>query len=204
MKKKILSMVMTVALFVSMMAFAGCGKTEEVKLDKAYTRSTLYGTLEVSYDLKLFTDSTYILTETTSYFDTWNAIEMEPGEDGEVQMQMDNASRITVTSFGSFTKAASTDGDPTHVDLTLNKAERVTYEQHGWLCKWAAQENLASFVGILDSDNWVESNNAYYADANAFLADFAHGYTVMVTDPTGAGVDNGSYVMETLPVKIEN
>lgn len=123
------------------------------------------------YTLKINGDNTYELTFQQHRFGT-----TDPGIKG----------MRTIIYTGKCTSAASSDGWETHVDYTLQPADRIYFEQHE---KGYGRSAIAGHC-IIDTANWTADmtelldpeNGAM--DAKAFLAEYAETITVTVEDPT--------------------
>lgn len=124
-----------------------------------------------TYTLKINGDNTYELTFQQHRFGT-----TDPGIKG----------LRTIIYTGKCSSAASADGWETHVDYTLQPAERIYFEQHE---KGYGRSAFAGHM-VLDTANWTDAmtsavdpeNNAM--DGKAFLAEYAETLTVTVEDPT--------------------
>lgn len=183
----------------------GCQKKEEAaKLEKIYgftDYSAVSNGNNVAnhYELFTYSDGTYMLKSTTDYY-----MNMDPHEEtvGELVITTGfmSAAYLSTVSFGKFTSAVSSDGDPTHVEIKMEKASRVIHEQHGLILKWVLTGIMTNFVGHMDSDNWNDAYAEFFPDANAFLAEYAHSYTVTVSDPSVAGQPTGMFGMLAAPV----
>ncbi len=170
---KVLAMMM--ALVMMSAALTGCGKA--ATLSKAFTCGDSflidavgwYGSDVVT--LKVNSDNTYELTYQEHMFGT-----TDPGVKG----------LRTVVMTGKCTSAASSDGWATHVDYTLQPAERIYFEQHE---KGYGRSAIAGHC-VLDTANWTDAmkeiadpeNNAM--DGKAFLSKYAETLTITVEDPS--------------------
>lgn len=122
------------------------------------------------YTLKINSDNTYELTFQEHRFGT-----TDPGVKG----------LRTIIYTGKCTSAASADGWETHVDYTLQPAERIYFEQHE---KGYGRSTIAGHC-VIDTANWTDTmtelvdpeNSAM--DAKAFLAEYAETITITVEDP---------------------
>lgn len=127
---------------------------------------------ECSYvtTLKVNSDNTYELTYQNHMYGT-----TDPGVKG----------MRTVIYTGKYSQAPSSDGWDTHVDYTLQPADRIYFEQHE---KGFGRSTIAGHC-VIDTANWDDKmtslvdpeNNAM--DAKAFLSEFGETMTVTVEDP---------------------
>lgn len=92
----------------------------------------------------------------------------------------------TIVYSGSYTSAASADGDATHLDLTLEAPTRIYFEQHGK----AYGRNGYSANMMLDTANWTDAMTTVAFPSGSedgaadFLAKYAQGMTITVEDPS--------------------
>ena len=187
MKAKRLAKMLTVALATALVAAACAVMGACSGSNKTLTGSYSYHTYEhmvygssVDWDvvntslLQLYSDDTYVLTVTSDLF----------GTDYEGRGLTE-----TITS-GTYTSVASVDGDPSHLDVTLNAATTVIYTTSGKIAtngvftlnseKWNAKmtENyklIAEKGAATDSDD---------AAKQSFIEQFGGGYTVTIQEPS--------------------
>lgn len=167
------SVLLVVAL--STLSLCACGGTKESGLDKFYAITSV-GTIDSlkwynndNYTLELDKDGTYQLTIHSDYFG---------GDDKE--------SRGGTTSIfiGKYTSTQSEDGETSHLDVSLEAAERIIFEAHG-------KVGMGYGGNIyIDTANWTDAMTAIYDKDNAekgaedFLAANAKAITVTVEDPS--------------------
>ncbi len=122
-----------------------------------------------SYQLILTGSDTYELNYNLNIFGA---------EDGTAR-----GSRHIIFS-GKYTSAASSDGEKSHVDYSLEAPTSILLTQEGkrWTRSWG---NCA-----FDTDNWTDAMTAIYdAEGNSkkasdFLAEFGNAVTITVEDPS--------------------
>ena len=161
------------AAILCAMSLCACGG-EKAALDKFYV-TTVVGKIDAmnwfnndNYTLELNTDGTYQLTIHQDYFG---------GEDKESRGGM------TSVFFGKYTSKESEDGEKSHLDVSLEAAERIIFEAHGKI-GMAYGGNV-----YLDTANWTDAMTAIYDKDNGtkgaedFLAANAKALTVTVEDP---------------------
>lgn len=91
----------------------------------------------------------------------------------------------TIVYSGTYTAAASADGDATHQDLTLEAPTRIYFEQHGK----AYGRNGYSTNMMLDTANWTDAMTTVAFPSGSedgaadFLAKYAQAMTITVEDP---------------------
>lgn len=184
MKNTRIAKTLTVGALAGMLALslAGCGGS---KNDIAAT----YMISNASYldaigwysndDVMLVTnaDSTYDLYYKNDIFGT-----TDPGVKGNK----------TIIYSGTYTSAASADGDANHLDLTLETPTRIYFEQHG---KAYGRNGYATNM-MLDTANWTDAMTtvAFPAGSEDGAADFLAKYapqdlTITVEDPSKAPDD---------------
>ena len=108
----------------------------------------------------------------------------------------------TIVYTGTYTSAASADGDATHLDLTLSAPTRIYMEQHGK----AFSRNAISTNVMLDTANWTDAMTtvAFPAGSEDGAADFLSQYgremTITVEDPSLSPEDTTlSYRIVSMP-----
>lgn len=183
MKKK-LAKTLCIAISTMLLALAmtACGgsaggskaaASSSAGIDTTYTtiRSSLieamgWYTNEV-YTLELNTDGTYQLIYHTNRFG---------GED------LDMRGVRTITYAGKYTSAASSDGEPSHLDVSLEAATQITWEQHG---KGFTRVQTVPGIFFINTSAWTDAMTAAYDAAGSkgaedFLAEFAKPLTITV------------------------
>lgn len=177
MKKLAKVLALSLSAVLLCLSLASCGSSGSASLSKAFVGSDaayLDGIgwySGVTYTLKINGDNTYELTYQNHIFGT-----TDPGVKG----------LRTVIYTGKCTSAASADGWETHVDYTLQPAERIYFEQHE---KGYGRSNIAGHL-VLDTANWTaDMTSNFDPEGNAkgakeFLSEFAETITVTVEDPS--------------------
>lgn len=192
-KTKLLAVLAVAVLALSL---AGCGgKAAAPAMVNSYTAQQArfidaigWYNLD-AYTLELNADKSYQLIYRTDMFGS---------EDLE-----NKGSRVIIYT-GSYTAAASADGEAAHQDVTLAAPTRMFLEQHGK--GWGRECPIVLGTICLDSANWTDAMTvAYDPENNAakgadFLAQYAHEMVVTVEDPTVDLEDSTlSYRLVTLP-----
>lgn len=177
MKKFVKALALALAVATLCLTLTACGSSGSAGLSKSFAGGTSRYLDGIGwyasdvYTLKVNSDSTYELTFQEHIFGT-----TDPGIKG----------LRTIIYTGKCTSAASSDGWETHVDYTLQPAERIYFEQHE---KGYGRSALAGHM-VLDTANWTEAmtsaadpeNNAM--DGKAFLSEYAETLTITVEDPS--------------------
>jgi hypothetical protein len=134
------------------------------------------------------TDNTYDLYFKSDYFGT-----TDPGIKGNK----------TIIYSGTFTSAASDDGEASHLDLTLETPTRIYMEQHGK----AFGRNAISGNVMLDTANWTDAMTTVAFPegssdgAKDFLSKYAQSMTFTVENPSLDAEDTTlSYAIVTMSV----
>lgn len=163
---------------VMALSLAGCGGSGSGSADIAATYMISNATYleDIAWysneDVMLVTngDSTYDLYFKNDIFGT-----TDPGVKGNK----------TIIYSGSFSSAASADGDASHLDLTLEAPTRIYFEQHG---KAYGRNGYATNM-MLDTANWTDAMTTVAFPAGSedgaadFLAKYAQEMTITVEDP---------------------
>ena len=78
----------------------------------------------------------------------------------------------TVIYSGTYTSAPSADGDPNHLDITLNTVDRIYLEQHE---KAFGRQEIVNYPAVLDTANWTAEYSEVVAmcTAEEFLAEYS-------------------------------
>ena len=174
MKKVSKFLAVLMALVMTCASLTACGSS--ASLSKAFTCGNSFYIDAIGWyssdvvTLKVNSDNTYELTYQEHIFGT-----TDPGVKG----------LRTVVYTGKCTSAASADGWATHVDYTLQPADRIYFEQHE---KGYGRSNIAGHC-VLDTANWTDDmkeiadpeNGAM--DGKAFLSKYAETLTITVEDP---------------------
>ncbi len=170
---------------------AGCGPKEVARTMYSTNRGGFLESINwywnTDYILSVYADDTYELIVKCGVF----------------RPSGDPVGDKTIIYTGACTTAASADGDPTHLDVTISPATRIVMEQHG-KC-WGRME-----IGVntlLDTANWTDSMTSIAvpeADgdgAAAFLAKYAQSGVFTVQDMSLAPDDPTlvSYEIVKLP-----
>lgn len=93
----------------------------------------------------------------------------------------------TITYSGKYTSAASADGEPTHLDVSLEVPTQITWEQHG---KGFSRVETMPGTFFINTSSWTDQMTAAYdPEGNAkksadFLAQFGRAVTITVEDPS--------------------
>lgn len=113
-----------------------------------------------------------------------------------------NKGNKTVIYSGTYTSAASADGDAAHLDITLAAPTRIYMEQHD---KAFGRNAIAGNV-MLDTANWTDSMTTVAFPAGSsdgakdFLAKYAQEMSMTVEDPSLSPDDTSlSYRIVELP-----
>lgn len=129
------------------------------------------------YSLQLNDNDTYTLFFNTNRFG---------GED------FDMRGIRTITYSGKYTSAPSADGEPTHLDISLEVPTQITWEQHG---KGFSRVQTLPGVFFINTSDWTDAMTAAYDPAGSaktakdFLAEFGKALTVTVEEPSLAPDD---------------
>ena len=189
MKGKKLAKILTVAIATALVSAFAAGLTacsgdgEAKTITGSYSYHTyehmVYGS-SVDWDvvntslLQLYSDNTYVLTVSRDLFGT----------------DYEGRGLTETITVGTYTSAASADGDASHLDVTLNAATSVIYTTSGkiatngsftlnsekWNAKMAENYKLIAEEGAsTDTDD---------AAKQAFVAQFGGGYTVTIQEPS--------------------
>ena len=162
---------------VMALSLAGCGGSGSADITATYMLSNATYLEEIAWysneDVMLVTngDNTYDLYFKNDIFGT-----TDPGVKGNK----------TIIYSGSFTSAASADGDASHLDLTLEAPTRIYFEQHG---KAYGRNGYATNM-MLDTANWTDAMTTVAFPAGSedgaadFLAKYAQEMTITVEDPS--------------------
>lgn len=102
-----------------------------------------------------------------------------------------NKGNKTVIYFGNYSSAPSADGDPCHLDITLDTVDRIYLEQHG---KGFGRQEIVNYPAVLDTANWTEDYSEVVAmcTVDEFLEQYA---------PNAQGL---VFTVEDLMLDIEN
>lgn len=140
------------------------------------------------YSLQLNGDNTYQLYFNTNRFG---------GEDYDMR------GIRTITYTGKYTSAASADGEPTHLDVSLEVPTQITWEQHG---KGFTRVQTLPGVFFINTSDWTDAMTAAYdpsgnaKKASDFLSEFGKAMTLTVEDPSLDAEDTTlTYRIVTLP-----
>lgn len=162
---------------VMALSLAGCGGSGSADITATYMVSNATYLDAIAWysneDVMLVTnaDNTYDLYFKNDIFGT-----TDPGVKGNK----------TIIYSGSFSSAASADGDATHLDLTLEAPTRIYFEQHG---KAYGRNGYATNM-MLDTANWTDAMTTVAFPAGSedgaadFLAKYAQEMTITVEDPS--------------------
>ena len=176
MKKLVKILSLSLSAILLCLSLASCGSSSPASLTKAFTggdSSYLDGIGWYNSDvyiLKINSDDTYELTFQEHRFGT-----TDPGVKG----------LRTIIYTGKCTSAASADGWETHMDYTLQPAERIYFEQHE---KGYGRSAISGHL-VLDTANWTDAMTSAVdpegsaMDGKAFLAEYAETLTITVEDP---------------------
>lgn len=183
---------LTLCLTLTACGGAGSGSSAGIK--------STYNTIRVShidamgwytdevYSLQLNGDNTYQLYFNTNRFG---------GEDYDMR------GIRTITYTGKYTSAASADGEPTHLDVSLEVPTQITWEQHG---KGFTRVQTLPGVFFINTSDWTDAMTAAYdpsgnaKKASDFLAEFGKAMTLTVEDPSLDAEDTTlTYRIVTLP-----
>lgn len=160
-KSRFLAMLMLVLLAVSVCAVASADfKTVYTNHSEDYVDAVgWYFNHNVS--LVLNDDNTYNLVYSETIFGT-----TDPGDKGSK----------TVIYSGTCTVAESADGEPSHLDVTLDTCDRVYMEQHGK----AFGRQVINYTTVLDSANWTDAmtDAAFPAGTADPAADFVAAHSI--------------------------
>lgn len=176
MKKIIRLTAIIMTLTTQSLSLAACGgaKTGEAVVFTAqeFNRDISdYGTdwiYAANQTLTVFPDNTYMLAVTVS---------------GVRYQDIAGRGDQTTVYYGKCTSAVSAELGEGYTDYTLEKATRVTYHQHMQMGMYFGGEYILDSTAKEWSDELAEASG--YADAAAFLADKAVGFTVTVDPATG-------------------
>lgn len=152
------------------------------------------GTAALAAPATTYTDSSAYLVDAVGWYFN-NDVMLTLNDDGatyELQFKMDifgttdpgNKGNKTVIYFGNYTSAPSADGDPCHLDITLDTVDRIYLEQHG---KGFGRQEIVNYPAVLDTANWTAdySETVAMCTAEEFLAEYApnaQGLTFTVED----------------------
>lgn len=176
MKKFVKALALVMSALTLCLTLTACGGSGSAGLSKAFTGGDSRYLDGIGwyasdvYTLKINADSTYELTFQEHIFGT-----TDPGIKG----------MRTIIYTGKCTSAASADGWETHVDYTLQPAERIYFEQHE---KGYGRSALSGHM-VLDSANWTDAMTQNFdpeggaKGAKEFLSEFAETLTITVEDP---------------------
>ncbi len=181
---------------VSAAALSGCGGSGSSKgraISKTYTYNEAFFLDGVAWYancntmLVINTDETYDLYYKKDLFGT-----TDPGNKGNK----------TIIYSGTYTSAASADGETSHLDFTLAAPTRIYMEQHD---KGFGRNAIGGNV-LLDTANWTDAMTQVVFPAGSsdgakdFLAKYAKEMTLTVEDPSLYPEDTAlSYRIVTLP-----
>ena len=172
---KIVSLALVVVLLC--VSLTACGSSIP-------TIANTYNTIKVShidamgwyaveyYSLQLNDNDTYQLIFHTNRFG---------GEDYDMRGVR------TITYTGKYSSAPSADGELTHLDVTLEPASQITWEQHG---KGFTRVETMPGVFFVNTSAWTDTMTAVYdpegntKGAEDFLAQFAKTVTLTVENPS--------------------
>lgn len=159
-------------------ALTACGGSDSSSAEIKNTFNTMRASLIEAmgwYTVELFSlqvnnNDTYQLIYHTNRFG---------GED------LDMRGVRTITYSGKCTSAASSDGEPSHLDISLEAPTQITWEQHG-----KGFSRVATLPGVffLNTSAWTDDMTAVYDPAgNAkkaadFLTEFGKALTLTVED----------------------
>lgn len=177
---KKIAKIMLLAVAVAMMALTltacGGGSSAGIKntfntIRSSYIDAMGWYTNEL-YSLQLNSNNTYQLIYHTNRFG---------GED------LDMRGVRTITYSGKYTSTASADGEPTHLDVSLEAPTEITWEQHG---KGFTRVQTLPGIFFLNTSAWTDEMTAIYdpegnaKKADDFLAEFGKAMTLTVEDPS--------------------
>lgn len=191
---KKLAKLLTIALATSLVAaicvaMSACSGSEKT-LTGSYSKHS-YGAITTgvewyvvtSYQLDLFSAETYVLSYKIDLFGT----------------DYEGRGFEEVVTTGNYSSVASADGDASHLDVTLEQANSVSYNINGKLAtivKMAFNKTGGSAF-VLNSERWnstMTSNYALMQDEgvtfgsddeakNAFMDTYGMGYTITIEEP---------------------
>ena len=184
--------VLSMALGLSACGSASSGSSSGT-LSKVFTGGTATSSDSIGwyasevFTLKVNANDTYELIYQDYMFGT-----TDPGSKG----------LRTVIYTGKCSSAASADGWETHLDYTLQPADRIYFEQHE---KGFGRSVIAGHC-VIDTANWTDATTQLVdpengsMDAKAFLAEYGETLTVTVEDPSKDAEDTSlGYKIVTLP-----
>ena len=91
----------------------------------------------------------------------------------------------TITFFGKCTSAPSADGEPSHLDISMEAPTQITWEQHG---KGFTRVQTLPGIFFINTSAWTDAMTAIYdvenntKGASDFLAEFGKAMTITVED----------------------
>lgn len=91
----------------------------------------------------------------------------------------------TITYSGKYTSAASADGEPSHLDVSLEVPTEITWEQHG---KGFSRAAVMPGTFFVNTSAWTDAMSAVYDPAGSgkkaadFLSEFGKAMTLTVED----------------------
>lgn len=180
--KKLVCMVLAVALLA--LCLTACGE----KAPAAPTAATIdhtFNTMQGNYidgigwyhvdmyHLNLNKDGTYVMQFVSNRFGA---------EDYDMR------GLRTITYSGTYTSAASADGEPSHFDVTLAAATQITWDQQG-----KGFTRVATLPGnfFINTADWTEAMTTLTGTTSEeVLANFAKELTVTVENPAVDPEDN--------------
>lgn len=181
MKKKLIKLIAAACAVVAMAtSLVGCGNKapEPAKVDKTFTTmqanyiDAIGWYQQIQYELQLNADGTYELVFDTTRF-------------GAEDCDMRGIRLVTYT--GTYTSAASADGEPSHLDVTLAAPVSISWNQQG-----KGFTRVATLPGnfYISTATWTDAMTTVYdPEGNAkkaedFLAEFGHEVVITVEDST--------------------
>lgn len=91
----------------------------------------------------------------------------------------------TITYAGKYTSAASADGEPSHLDVSMEAPTEITWEQHG---KGFSRVAVMPGTFFVNTSAWTDAMSAVYDPAGSgkkaadFLSEFGKAMTLTVED----------------------
>lgn len=196
-KKLALCMVLTLGIG----SMAACGGSKAGEMSKTYrsASATLLDGIAWynvdDYTLQLNDNNTYQLT-----YDVYRFGQEDMGIRGI----------RTVIYYGEYSSAASSDGEPAHLDITLKPATRIYLNQQDK--GFTRTTDFPAGMITLDTANWTDQMTEVYVKEDGstgngedFLKQYGKEFSVTVEDPSLLPEDTTlNYRIVTIPVLAEN
>ncbi len=177
--KRMVLVLLACAMGLTMLSGCGASSKEASRTMYSTNRGGYLESIDwyfnTNYILSVYSDDTYELLVKCGVF----------------RLSGDPVGDKTIIYTGNCTTAASADGDPTHLDVTINPATRIVMEQHG-KCWGRMDINVNT---LLDTANWTDSMTSAAIPestedgAAAFLEKYAQSAVFTVQDMSLAPED---------------